>query len=297
MLTGPRRLLEAENLDRVAGAGLLDAIAAEIVERSHLAPGIAGDDRVPDAQRPALHQQGRDGPSPHIEPALDDRARGRNVRVGEQLKLGVCDEQHLLEQVVEPLLLGGGDVGELRLAAPLLGLEIMRNELLTHALGVGVVLVDLVDDDEDRHVRGARVVDRLFRLGLDAVVGGDNEDGDVRDVRATGAQRGERLVSRGVEERQLAAVALDLVGPDVLGDPRGPRREVAGVVVVLDLLGLLLVDALDLDLALELGGDQLDRIVREALGDRGHLAHAHHDLDDLGHGHAERCRELLDRGA
>src|SRR5439155_2398685 len=35
-----RRMVEAENLDRIAGHGLLDLLAAEVVERAHLAPGV-----------------------------------------------------------------------------------------------------------------------------------------------------------------------------------------------------------------------------------------------------------------
>ena len=47
------------------------------------------------------------------------------------------------------------------------------------AVRVGVGLVDLVDRDDDRHLGGAGVVDRLERLGHDAVIGGDDEHGDV----------------------------------------------------------------------------------------------------------------------
>ena len=59
-------------------------------------------------------------------------------------------------------------------------------------------------------------------------------------------------------------------------------------------LELLLVGVLDLDLALELGRDQLDRLVGERLRDRDHLAEAHHDLDDLRDRDAERRGEVLD---
>ena len=92
---------------------------------------------------------------------------------------------------------------------------------LLHAVDVRVGHVDLVDGDDDRHVRRARVGDRLLRLRHDAVVGRDDEDGDVRHLRAAGAHGGERLVARGVEERDLPAVDSDLVRADVLRDPAG----------------------------------------------------------------------------
>ena len=152
-----------------------------------------------------------------------------------------------------------------------------------------------------------------LRLRHHAVVGRDDEHRDVGDLRAAGAHGGERLVARRVEERDLPAVDLGLVGADVLRDPAGlglddrgladrvEQRRLAvvdvahdrddrraglerllGVVVRLR-LGLLLAGVLDRDLALELGGDQLDLVVGERLGRGLHLAEVHQHLDDLRH--------------
>ena len=60
-------------------------------------------------------------------------------------------------------------------------------ELALHALRVGARLVDLVDRDDDRHLGRLRVGDGLLRLRHDAVVGGDDEDDDVRHAGAAGA--------------------------------------------------------------------------------------------------------------
>ena len=98
---------------------------------------------------------------------------------------------------------------------------------LVHAVGVGVVLVDLVDRDDDRHFGGPRVVDRLDRLRHDAVVRGDHQHDHVGDLGAARAHRGEGLVARGVDEDDRVAVGgLDLVGADALGDAtRLARRD------------------------------------------------------------------------
>src|SRR5439155_7422860 len=156
---------------------------------------------------------------------------------------------------------------------------------------------------------------------------GQAEDGDVGHLRAAGAHRREGLVARRVEERDPAAVRVHLVRADVLRDPAGLGRgdgrladrveerrlavvDVAhdrhdrrarlelllGIVVDLG-LGLLFVGVLDDDLALDLGGDQLDLFVRERLRDLHHLAEAHHDLDDLRGRDAERLREVADGDA
>ena len=193
---------------------------------------------------------------------------------------------------------------------------------------VRVGLVDLVHGDDDRHLGRARVGDRLLRLRLDAVVGGDDEHGDVRHLRAAGAHRGERLVAGRVEERDLAAVVLDLVGADVLRDPAGlglddrrladrvEERRLAVVDVAHDrdhrrprdevLLGVL-VDLRDLVLL----GDVLDRHVALDLGRRS-AATASSESDCVivtisprpirilmiwAAGNAERLREVFDGDA
>ena len=284
------------------GPALVEPLAAVVVQRAHAAPGVAGDDRVADLERAAVDEHRRHRAAADVEARLDDRPGRLGARVGLQVELGVGDEQDLLEQLVEPLALLRRDARDLRRAAPLLGLEPLGRELGEHAVGVGVGQVDLVDGDDDRHVGGAGVRDRLLRLRHDAVVGGDDEHRDVGDLRAAGAHGGERLVARRVEEGDPAAVDLGLVGADVLRDPAGlglddgrladrveqrrlavvdvahdrdDRRAVLerllGVVVGLR-LGLLVVGVLDRDLALELGRDQLDLVVGERLGRGLHLA-------------------------
>jgi hypothetical protein len=156
---------------------------------------------------------------------------------------------------------------------------------------------------------------------------GDHDDRDVGDARAAGAHGGERLVARGVEEGDRLAALVDLVGADVLGDATGlagddlgladrvEQRRLAVVDVAhdrddrraLDEVGrrrrrassslVLLGDGDDLDLLVELVGEQLDRLVGERLRERRHLAQAHELLDDLGDRDAEVLGDVLDRRA
>jgi hypothetical protein len=235
----------------------------------------------------------RDRPTADVEARLDDRPGGLRAGIGLQLELGVCDEQHLLQQVVEVLALLRGHVGELGRPAPLLGLQTLAREVAPDTVGIGVRDVDLVDGHDDRHLCRARMRDRLARLWHDAVVGGNDEDRDVRHLRPAGPHRREGLVARSVEERDSAAVVLDLVRADVLRDSAGlgryharlaDRVEQRGLAMVdvahdrddrrpllerllrvVEGLGLfvLLADVLDLDLTLELGRDQLDLVVRQ----------------------------------
>ncbi len=76
----------------------------------------------------------------------------------------------------------GGNRHHDGVAAPILGQQAAIGKLLLDALGLGVGLVDLVDGHDDRHLRGAGVVDGFERLGHHAVVGGNHQDDDVGDA-------------------------------------------------------------------------------------------------------------------
>ena len=320
-LAGVGDAVEAEHLDRHPRPGALHPLAGEVVHRPHPAPLRPGDQRVADAERAALDQDRDHRAAAGIELGLDHRARGGSVGVGAEL-LQLGDEQDHLEQFVEAFVGLGGDVDVDRLAAPVLGGEPVGGELVADAVGLGALLVDLVDRDQDRHVGGAGVVDRLFGLRHDAVVGGDDDDGDVGDLGAAGAHRGEGGVAGRVEEGDRLLGVVDLVGADVLGDAAGLARgdlgladrvEQRGLAVVdvahdrdhrrpvgellvgvleLGFLGLLVGGGDDLDLAVVLVGDRRDRLVGEGLGEGRHLPHRHQLLDHLGAAQPEQLGDL-----
>ena len=249
----------------------------------------------------------------------------------ELLELG--DQQQRLEQLVDTLTGGRGDVEDDRVAAPGLGYEPLLDELLAHARRVGVVTVDLGDRHDDRHVGGPRVADRLHRLGHHAVVGGDDEHRDVGRTRAACTHGGERLVARRVDERDRVAVVDGLVRADVLGDAARLARDDVGVADVVEQRGLAVVDVAhhgddrrarleqrfvelvvvaEHRLQLELGllarldeqhlgaerlGDEVDHLVGERLRAGDHLARVEEQAHEVGRGAVQLGRELLDGAA
>ena len=216
VLAGVGDAVEAEHLDRHAGRGLLERLPAVVVHRAHAAPGLAGHERVADLQATAMDEERDHGPAARVEPRLDHEPGGVRVRVGAQL-LDLRQRDERLEQVVEVLLRLGGDVDELGVAAPVGRGESLLGELAANAVRVGALLVDLVHGHHHRHLGGLGVVDRLDGLRHHAVVGGHDDHGDVRDLRAAGAHGGEGLVARGVEE-----------GDRVVAVVRPGRRRCAG---------------------------------------------------------------------
>src|SRR5581483_6484925 len=101
--------------------------------------------------------------------------------------LDLGDEDDVLQQVLDALLRAGGDGDGHDVAAVLLDHDVVLRQLLHHAVGVSAGEVDLVDGDDQGHAGGLCVVDGLDGLGHDPIVGGDDEDGNVGDLGATGA--------------------------------------------------------------------------------------------------------------
>ena len=197
-------------------------------------------------------------------------------------------------------------------------------QLGAHLLRIGRRLVDLVDRHDDRHAGRLGVVDRLDRLRHDAVVGRDHQDGDVGRLRAAGAHRREGGVAGRVDEGDLLAVLLDLIGADMLGDAAGLAGHHIGVADGVEQRGLAVVDVAHdgdhrrprtadppacpdveeafLDVGLgdaahrmaEFGRDQFGGVGVDDVAGLQHLALLHEELDDVDGALGHALGEFLD---
>ena len=104
-------------------------------------------------------------------------------------------------------------------------------QLLAHLQGVGIRVITLVDGDQDRNLRRTGVVQGLQGLGHDAIIGSDDQDNDVRDVRPAGTHGTECRVAGRVQEGNLGQLSLPFgvgdgnrISTNMLGDPTGIRQ-------------------------------------------------------------------------
>ena len=305
------------------------------IERADPAPGGAGHQRIADPQRSPLHEHGGHRAPADVEVGFQHHARRTALGArGDRRVLEVGHQQQGLQQLVDTLARQRGHRHHLGVAAPVAGDEVLLGELLLHAIGVGLLAVDLVDGHHDGDLGRLGVVQRLDRLGHDPVVRGHDEHDDVGGLRTPGAHGGERLVAGRVDERDATAVLLGLVGADVLGDATGLALDDVGVADAVEQLGLAVIDvahdgddrrarlelavavvgeqlldaelALQLDLLLlarvdqpylrtDLGREQLDHVVGQRLRGRHHLALRHQEADDVGRRAVELGAEILRR--
>ena len=111
-----------------------------------------------------------------------------------------------------------------------------------HAVEVGAFHVHLVDRDDERDLGVLHVLQRLVGLRHETVVGRHHQHGDVGDAGAAGAHLVEGGVAGRVEEGDLAALELDLVGADVLGDAARLAGGDVGLADGVEQRGLAVVD-------------------------------------------------------
>ena len=207
------------------------------------------------------------------------------------------------------------------LTTPLFHEEVHRSQGSLDGIGVSTGFVDFVDGKDDGHTSSHCVVDGFLGLWHHVVVGSNDDDGDVGDLRTTSTHSGEGFVTRGVEEGDFATILeFHVVSTDVLGDTTSLTSDDIGIADVVEERRLTVVNVthhrddrrtlaevffivhLFDDSLLHFGRDELcgetkffshhfDGFLVETLVDRHHDADAHAGADDLCHGDIHhRCQ-------
>ena len=112
-------------------------------------------------------------------------------------------QQNGIKQFIDAVARMCRDVDELLLAAPFLRNDFVLRQLILDALRIGIFAIDLVDCHDHRHAGRLRVLNRLDRLWHDAVIGGDDQNDDVRRLCAASTHGRKGGVSRRIQERDL----------------------------------------------------------------------------------------------
>src|SRR5882724_12975265 len=202
-------------------------ISTVVVHGADFTENVADDEVIGGAQRPVLHQHGCHWTASAVELGFENDAAGWASRYCLEFPQIGCETDQLHHQVQASFLLRR-NVHEYGRAAPVFRHQSAIGKLLLHAVGHGVGFVDLVDCDDDGYFGSVGVIDGFERLGHYAVIGRDHQDHNVRNLGSPRTHAGERLVTRRIEEHNLAAKRrrlridhLHFVSADVLGDAAG----------------------------------------------------------------------------
>ena len=232
---------QTEAFDRRGGAGRLDLSAVVVDEGAHLAGVLAAEYDIAHAECAAFDEHSGGGAHAGFELGFNDIAFGAAGGIGLEFEDIGLQEDHF-EQVIDAVAGLGADGTADQIAAPLFGGESLGLQLLHHALHIRGGHIDLIDGNHHGNAGGLDMLNGLAGLRHDAVVGGDDDDGDVGEVGAAGTHGGEGRVAGGIEEGNLLAAQLDGVGTDVLGDAAGFTVGDLGIADLVEQGGLAVVD-------------------------------------------------------
>src|SRR6185437_5645770 len=241
VVAGLRHAGQTEHLHRDRRAGFGDLLAGLVYERAHAAIFDAADDEITLAQRTLLHQYRRDGTATTVQTGFDHHAGSAAVGHGLQFHhFGLHRDR--IEQILDAHAGLGRHRHELHVAAPVFRHHFLRHQTLLDVVGVGTVLVHLVDRHDHRHLGGTGVLDRLDRLRLYAIVCRHHQDHDIGRLRTTGAHRGERGMAGRVQEGDHALRRFHVIRTDVLGDAARFAGGDLGAADVVEQRGLAVID-------------------------------------------------------
>ncbi len=204
LIAGLRQSFQTENLDRSGRPCCFQRDATIVKHGAHFAEHIADNKVVAVVQRSVLYQHGRHRTTAAIELGFQHGAARQTFRHSLQIAEIGNQADHLHQQIEIGLLLRR-NIDEHRAAAPVFRHQAAIGQLLLDALGHGIGLIDLVDRDDDRHVRRLGVIDSFQRLRHHAVIGCNHQHNDVRHLRSASTHASKRFVTRGIEEDDLAA--------------------------------------------------------------------------------------------
>jgi len=183
-LTCIRDVIKAEDLSRYRRAGLADPIALIIEHCTNLAVACAGRNIVTDLESTLLHKDSGNRTTSLIELCFDDKTSCVTVRIGLQFKDISYQKDHV-QEVTDTLAGLCGNRAHRRGAAPFFRDQAVLGQFLLDHVSIGSRLIHLVDGNDDFDACGLCMIDCFDRLRLDAVIRCDNEDRDIRGLRAS----------------------------------------------------------------------------------------------------------------
>ena len=189
-------------------------------KRTDLAEMLADQNGIADLERTAGDEQSGARAEALLQLGLYHVAVRAALRIGHELKDFRLNKD-VLKQRIHALPRDTGNRAADDVAAPILRGEALLLKLLLDAIDVCRRLVGLCNRDHDLNAGLPCDADALLGLGHDAVVGRNDENCDIGDLRTAGAHRAERRMAGSIEEGDLLAGDLDLVGADLLGDAAG----------------------------------------------------------------------------
>ena len=205
------------SLDGSGRRRLLDAAAVIVNKSANLAEMLSDENRIAHLERTARNEQGSARAKALLKLGLDNKAVGAAGGIGHKLKNFRLNE-NIFKKLVNALASLAGNRTADNITTPILRRKTALLELLLNAIDIGSRLVSLRDSHHNLNACLTRNSDTFLRLRHDAVIGSDNQNCDIGNLRTAATHCAECRVTRSIKERNFLASDFHLIGANLLSD-------------------------------------------------------------------------------
>ena len=164
-----------------------------------------------------LHKYGCNRASALIKASLNNSTLCGSVRVSLKL-FHLCNKCYHFEEVIKAFLCLCRYRNTWCIAAPLLRNELILCELLLYILRICADLIHFIDSNNYRYACGFSMVDSLYCLRHNTVIGSNNKDCNICYLRTSCSHSSESLMTGGIKESDRLAVNFYSVSTNVLSN-------------------------------------------------------------------------------
>ncbi len=241
LLARGRDFGQSQNLYRHGRSGRLYLFPGVIIHGLDLTIGLADNNGISDMQRTVLYQSRRHNAAALIQLGLNYMSGCRAVRIGLVL-FHIRHQQNHLQQRIDSFSALGGYGNTDRGAAPFLRNQLIFGQLLLNMIRIGFRLIHFIDCHDNLDTGRLGMVNRLDGLRHDTVIRRDNQDRDIRHLRAAHTHRGKRLMARRIQECNLSSIDAYNGRTDMLCDSSGFSCRHLGLTDRVQKRGLTMID-------------------------------------------------------
>ena len=209
--SGIRHGIQSQNLNRHGWRCLLDSSSLVVNHGTNLTEGGSYSHNIPDMKCTLLYQKTGNGTSTLIELRLNHYAIGFTVRIGLEFQ-NIRLQGDIFQKIFQTFSGFRGYGATDGTSAIIFRNQIISHEFLLYLLYICRRFINLIDGYNNLGVGSLGMVNCLYRLRLNSVIGSHNQHGNIRRLCSTHTHSGKCLMSGGIQERNDSRLTVHLDG-------------------------------------------------------------------------------------
>ena len=171
-------------------------------------------------KRTFLHQHGGNRTFSFVQLCLYNDTSCLAFRIGFKFH-HIGSQKHHIQKIVKTFFGFGGNRYADGTPAPVFRDQAVLGQLLFYLIYIGARLVDLVDGNDDLHIRRFRMTDRLYGLGFYAVIGSDHQDRNIGRAGAAHTHGSKRFMAWRIQKCNFPVSDRYHISAYMLGNASG----------------------------------------------------------------------------